>query len=113
MAHRRGAGPPVDLPGVRRALAELDRLEREHPHAFDKELAGWEAVLKEDEEMADSKVVAFRFPPELQSRIDGYAMRLSKRAGVEVTRAQVVKKLITVGLEVVESEEGASKKRKR
>ena len=110
---KRGADGPVDLARVRRALAELDRIEREHPEAFDRDRAGWEAVLNEDEEMADSKVVAFRFPPELQERIDRYSARLSARAGVEVTRAQVVKKLITLGLDTAEGEEDTAKKRKK
>ena len=63
--------------------------------------------------MADSKVVAFRFPPELQQRIDSYAARLSERAGVEVTRAQVVKKLLALGLDAAEAAEKAQGKRKR
>ncbi len=115
MATRRksGAGLPVDLPRVRRALAELNRIAREHPEAFNRDRAGWEGVLAEDEEMADSKVVAFRFPPALQDRIDGYAERLSTRAGVEVTRAQVVKKLLALGLDAAEAEETATRKQKR
>ena len=108
-----GAGPSVDLPRVRRALAELDRIAREHPEAFNRDRASWEGVLAEDEEMADSKPWAFRFPPELQERIDRYAARASERAGVEVSRAQVVKKLLALGLEVAEVEAKSAGKRKR
>jgi hypothetical protein len=55
--------------------------------------------------MADSKVIAFRFEPELMQRIDRYAARVSELAGIKQTRAQVVKKLLALGLDAAEKQE--------
>ena len=103
----------VDLPRVRRALAELDRLADEHPGltgpSSAENRAGWEAVLQEDE-MVAAKMVAFRLHKELIERLDAYAERMAAQTGITVTRSDVAKKLITEGLARAESE---GKKRKR
>jgi len=104
--HRKNGGT-VDLAGVRRARAELDRLAREHPQLIgessEENRAGWEATLQEDE-MTESQVIAFRFPPELVQRIERYSRHLSQLAGVEVPRTRVVLKLLELGLDHVEPE---------
>jgi hypothetical protein len=61
--------------------------------------------------MAESKVWAFRLPRDLARRIERHAARAAERAGVEVSRAAIVKKLLVLGLEVEEARE-RSKKRK-
>jgi hypothetical protein len=110
---RRSTKPPVDLARARRAQAKLDRLVREHPQLVGERSpqnrAGWEAALEESEEMAESKVITFRFPAELIERIDRYGAALSEQAGVELTRTQVVKKLLTIGLDAA----GSAPRRKR
>ena len=53
--------------------------------------------------MPESKVITFRFPPELLARIDRYAAQLSGLAGVEVARTRVVVKLLELGLDQVEA----------
>ena len=59
--------------------------------------------------MAESKVITFRFPAELIERIDRYGAELSAQTGVELTRTQVVKKLLALGIEAA----AAAGKRKR
>lgn len=55
--------------------------------------------------MPESKVITFRFSPELLARIDFYAGRLMARAGgVRVARTRVVVKLLELGLDQVETE---------
>lgn len=95
----------VDLEAVRRARGRLDRLAKAHP-----ELTGerseqnrddWVTTLEEDA-MANTTQYTFRLPDELIERLDAYAKRLSEETGIEVNRADVVKRLLTKGLEAVE-----------
>jgi|GEM_PF-3153334 len=54
--------------------------------------------------MTETKVTAFRFPDELMARIDRYGVNLAAQTGIDLTRAQVVKKLIALALDHVEPE---------
>ena len=100
----------VDLPRVRRALAELDRLEVEHPEAFRLTIEEWRATLAEEETMTVSKVVPVRLPAELLARVDAHGQRLQELTGLAPSRSEVVKMLIERGLSSVEP---APKKRKK
>ena len=53
--------------------------------------------------MTETQPISFRFPPELQQRVDRYAASLSETAGLEVPRTRVVMKLIELGLAQVEA----------
>ncbi len=56
--------------------------------------------------MADSKkMTAFRLDESLLKRLDKYAERLSKETGLPATRADVVRLLLTRGLEEAEHEQ--------
>lgn len=73
---------------------------------------GWEAALREDEKMAATKMVAFRLASDMVKRLDAHAARLAATTGLNVTRADVVKLLLSRGLDVVEREtKGAGKRR--
>ena len=107
MKHRsRKGGAVVDMPRVRRALAELDRLAEEHPEAFRLEAQEWRAVLAEDERMTVSRVVALRLPDDVLARVDAHAKRLSDLTGLVPSRAEVLKLLIERGLGSVEQAAG-------
>ncbi len=56
--------------------------------------------------MADSKkMTAFRLEESLLKRLDRHAERLSKETGLPATRADVVRLLLTQGLEEAENEQ--------
>jgi len=50
--------------------------------------------------MTPTPTVGFRLPRELLERVDAYAARVSASAGVPVSRAAAVTKLLTIALEV-------------
>ena len=57
--------------------------------------------------MVDSKkMTAFRLEEALLKRLDRYAERLSKETGLPATRADVVRLLLTRGLDEAESGKG-------
>jgi predicted DNA-binding protein len=61
--------------------------------------------------MADSKrMTAFRLEEALLKRLDKYAERLSKGTGLPVNRADVVRLLLTRGLDEVEHEQGKARR---
>lgn len=108
MAKRRA----IDLGAVRTARQRLETLAKQHP-----ELTGpkgpqnreaWRATLAEDT-MANTTQYTFRLPDELVARLDAYAERLAEDTGLEVTRADAVKQLLTRGLDAAD----APKKAKR
>jgi hypothetical protein len=95
----------VDLETVRRARHRLEQLAKEHPELTgergEKNRDGWLTTLEEDA-MANTTQYTFRLPDDLIERLDAYAGRLSEETGIEVNRADVVKRLLTKGLEAVE-----------
>ena len=57
--------------------------------------------------MADSKkMTAFRLEEALLKRLDRYAERLAKETGLPATRADVVRLLLTRGLDEAEASKG-------
>lgn len=106
---------PIDLARVRAAVGALRALVKAHPHlageSGSNNRAGWESVLEKDAAMA-TKMTAFRLPEELLARLDAHADRLAKATGLAVTRVDVVKLLLARGLDAVEKEPGAGKRRK-
>jgi hypothetical protein len=97
----------IDWKRARAAQDDLRRLAHAHPEllgtASAPNRAAWEAVLSEDE-MAATKMVAFRLTTDMVKRLDAHAARLKAMTGLEVTRADVVKLLLGRGLDVVERE---------
>ena len=101
---------PVDLDRVRAALARLDRLAADHPELLhgdggpvppDDAEAAWIDTL---EQAMNDKQVAFRLPSELVGRLDEYAEQMRREnPGMRVTRADVVRMLLSRGLARVEA----------
>lgn len=95
----------VDLEAVKRARRRLEKLAKEHPQltgeGSEKNRDGWLTTLEEDA-MANTTQYTFRLTDEIIERLDAYAERLSEETGLEVNRADVVKRLLTKGLEAVE-----------
>ena len=95
----------VDLGLVRDGRRRLEQLTKEHPRLTgepgEKNRDGWLTTLEEDA-MANTTQYTFRLSDELIERLDAYAGRLSEETGLEVNRADVVKRLLTKGLEAVE-----------
>jgi hypothetical protein len=106
----------VDLARARRALAELDRIAREHPELVDHTRANaeaWEADLPHLLQPEDPETMAtnqhqqsFRFPDDLIARIDGYGERLAKVTGLQVSRADAIRSLVTRALDAIDAEGG-------
>jgi hypothetical protein len=93
---------PIDLPRIRAALARLDALALEHPEAFGGRTAQqWTTILEESEAMVDdSKVVGFRLPQVLLDRIDAFGAQFSAaNAGLEISRSDAVRLLLTRALD--------------
>ena len=59
--------------------------------------------------MMPTPTTGFRLAPELLARVDAYAHRLAETAGVPVSRAAAVAKLLTIALEVEASQPGLVK----
>ncbi len=102
----------IDWAAVALARQRLDRIKREHP-----ELVGpagaveWAATLAEDEAMAETQQVAFRLPADLVKRLDRHAKRLEEASpGMTFTRADVVRVLLTKGLDEAEAKQKRSPK---
>lgn len=108
----------VDLAGVRRGLDRLDQIAVDHPELVDPAVRGpsnvraWEATI-EGADVADpkepTKQTAFRLPVSLLDRIERYAAARTNAAEgfAEVTRADVVRVLVTRSLDVLETERPA------
>ena len=105
---------PIDLAAVRESRERLRRLAAEHPEligpAGPENRAGWLAALEEDA-MANTTQYTFRLPNELIERLDAYAARLAQEQAMPVTRADVVKQLLTRGLDGVETKKGPPPKK--
>lgn len=94
----------ANLDRVRGGLARLDRLAADHPELLDNH----DAPMRRDaesawidtlEEAMNDKQVAFRLPSELVDRLDEYAEQVRREnPGMRVTRADVVRMLLSRGL---------------
>lgn len=110
---------PVDELAVRAALRRLDELVVRHPELTgsrgEDNVAAWVATLDDNEKgqmtmtprSTDEGVqLAFRIPKTLIARIDRHAERLSKaNPGLEFTRSDAVRTLLTRALDEVETSE--------
>ena len=98
----------IDWRRARAAQDDLKALAVAHPELTDassaKNRAAWEGALLEGEDMAATKMVAFRLASDMVERLDAHAARLAAMTGLTVTRADVVKLLLGRGLDVVERE---------
>lgn len=97
----------IDWTAVRRARGRLEQLARAHPDLVGQRerdgIKHWEEILKKDAK-AKRTQTAFRLPDELIDRLDRHVQRLRAASpGLEVTRADVVRMLLTKGLDDVES----------
>ncbi len=93
------------------AHRKLDALAREQPEltaptAHDRE--------RTDRMAANEKQVSFRLPADLVDRIDAHAQRMQANApGMTVTRADVVRMLLTRAIVEAEAEQGTKPRRGR
>ena len=104
----------VDLDAVRASLKRLDELAKNHPEAWERApttVAGWEQTLTEDEAMKTQQV-AFRLEEDLLARVDAHAEKMAAMMpGVNVTRADAVRALLTQALSAAQAP--AEKKKAR
>jgi hypothetical protein len=104
---------PVDLGAVRAGRARLAALVREHPELVGRGgggVQGWVTTLERDEAMAETEQVAFRLPADLVKKLDDYAARLAReQPGMTFTRTDVVRMLLTRGLEADSRSKGKPK----
>lgn len=109
----------VDLAAVRAGRARLDALVRAHPELRGprgrENIERWTHALAEEEMSNEStKQVAFRLPESLVERIDGFAAALSRaQPGIEFTRADAVRLLLTRALDADAESDRAKPKAKR
>jgi hypothetical protein len=95
----------VDLTAIRAARARLDAVVRAYPELRGprgpENIERWTHALAEEEMSNEpTKQVAFRLPESLVKRIDGYAAALSRaQPGIEFTRADAVRVLLTRALD--------------
>lgn len=112
-----GGAVVIDLPRVRAALAELDRLIEAHPELCGKpsadNRAAWVAELETMEGASvatNDKQTAIRLPSELLDRIDRLAARWeAERPGQRVARSDVLRVLVLQGLDLAEAADNRSK----
>lgn len=109
---------PIDELAVARSLARLDKIAAEHPELVttgantEDNRAAWEASLADLEqgdnmtppkERESTTQVAFRLPDSLIERIDNHVERMRDQLpGIEITRADAVRSLLTRALDDVE-----------
>ena len=112
------AAIPVDLAVVRAARLRLQQLAKEHPELTGPSGPGnradWKVALMEAETMTPvTKTTGFRLSDQLLERIDAHAEQLSELAGVPVSRAAVVVKLLTERLDQIGAAAGKKKPTKK
>jgi sulfate adenylyltransferase subunit 1 (EFTu-like GTPase family) len=97
---------------VAQARRNLVAIKRAHP-----ELTGpadidqWTSILEKDEAMAETQQTAFRLPVDLIERLDKHVKRLQDAApGMNITRADAVRVLLTRGLDEAEQKPRKSRK---
>ena len=107
--------PAIDEVALARALRRLDLLVRTHPELQGPtgadNIAAWiAAVIDEEKGLTMPKEpttqVAFRFADRLLERIDRHVKRLERaERGVEYSRADAVRDLVTRALDEIEASE--------
>jgi hypothetical protein len=111
-------GGPVPIAALRRLRRRLEALALAHPElvgpSSPESEAGWLAVLEENERMSPvTKTTGFRLSDELLARIDAHARDLSALAGVPISRAAVVVKLLTERLDQIDAEAKKARRTRR
>ena len=95
-------GTPIDLPKMRRILAKLDRLAEQHPELVSDQPTdpkAWEQILEHDD-MARTNQIGVRVDDALLQALDAYAAKLSAdNPGMNMTRADAIRVLLTRGLQ--------------
>ncbi len=104
---------PVDLRAVAQARRNLELIKRAHPRlGGTADVNQWTEVLEKDNEMAATQQAAFRLPVELLGRLDKHAKQLQEASpGMTITRTDVVRMLLTQGLDDAEKKPKRSPKR--
>jgi hypothetical protein len=108
--------PAIDEVAIARALRRLDQLVAEHPELQGPtgadNIPAWIAVMIDENEKGrtmpkePTTQVAFRFADRLLERIDRHVKRLERaERGVEYTRADAVRDLVTRALDEIEASE--------
>lgn len=98
----------VDLAAVRASRDRLRALAAAHPELCGERgtdnVNGWEQTLTEDEKrMANTTQFGFRLPDELVERLDSYVERMRDATpGLEFTRADAVRVLLTSALDAAD-----------
>ena len=95
----------VDWPAVARARRKIAEITRAQPEkAGTANVDDWTEIMKRDGDlMAETQQTAFRLPTDLLRRLDNHVKRLQKATpGMNVTRADVVRIMLTKGLDDVE-----------
>ena len=98
-------------PTLQREIAEITRAQPEKAGAAN--VDDWTEIMKRDDNlMAETQQTAFRLPVELLGRLDKHAKRLQEASpGMTITRADVVRMLLTQGLDDAEKKPKRSPKR--
>ncbi|MBI5493757.1 MAG: hypothetical protein HY904_01955 [Deltaproteobacteria bacterium] len=95
---------PVDLDAVRASRKRLRALAAAHPQLRGEpganNVSGWEATLATEEARMATQQVGIRLPEELVARLDQHVERMrAAQPGLEVTRADAVRVLLTKALD--------------
>ncbi len=71
----------------------------------------WETIMKKQEKKTKTTQTAFRLPPDLLERLDRHVDRVNADSpGLDVNRTDVVRMLLTKGLDEAEREAGRRRK---
>lgn len=103
----------VNLPRVRAALGELDRLVADNPQLCEStraaQLGAWLETTGGDNVATNDKQTAIRIPAELNDRLDRIAeLWRAERPGLRMTRSDVHRILLMQALERAEVIAGAA-----
>jgi hypothetical protein len=105
----------IDWAAVRRARERLDELARAHPELVEAGagvgVADWETIMKKQEKKSETTQTAFRLPRDLLERLDRHVDRVNANSpGLDMNRTDVVRMLLTKGLDEAEREAGRRRK---
>jgi len=113
---------PIDEVAAQAALRRLDAVAAKHPELLGlrgpKNVDAWAALLAADEKGSDmasepTTQVAFRFPDALVERLDRHVERMKAATpGIDFSRADAVRSLLTRALDEVEGVDKARKGRR-
>jgi hypothetical protein len=111
----------IDWARVRKAREALEAIAREHPELLappsEENRRGWETdlerIMGRPPAFGETTQVAFRLPVELIERLDQHVERMRRQAaGVNISRADAVRHLLSTALEQAEVAEAAPKRKR-